>query len=134
MKNGKRTMKELSLYERQTIKQDIIELFVTSNTTDEILTKIGQKYDFEAVTNNMRSFVAKVKREFFEKEFGTENQLRRESYLAKYQYLLKIAVDKAVETRSTKDAKELIDSMVKLEGLLVEKVENKIVDDFKIEF
>lgn len=126
--------RDLGLYEKNKLKQDVIELFMTSHTQKELKLKIQEKWKIDTSSGTFNSLVKKFKEEFFDAEFNKENQYKKEGYLAKYQYLLKVAVDKAVETGNTKNAKELIDSMVKLEGLLTEKQEVKLVDDFKVEF
>ena len=137
-KDSKRTKEgsfaELGLIEREWFKQDVIELFLQSHRQDEIKHLLMDKYkltDEKSVLNAIN----RARKDFFTKERVDEAVAsKKEEYIANYKYLLNIATVKAKETGNTKNAKDVLDSMVKLEGLLIEKQEVKHVDGFEIEF
>ena len=124
---------KLGIYEKREIDEEIIEMFVNSYTITEIAKHMQVKWGMGNI-NAIHDTIKRVKKAFFDVERESSNEDKRAGYLAQYQNLLKIAVDKAVKTGSTKNAKELIDSMTKLEGLHIDRQEVKVVDTFDVQF
>ena len=124
---------KLGIYEKREIDGEIIDMFVHSYSTTEIIKHLQDKWGMGNM-NSILDTIKRVKKKFFDVETEKCNEQKRAGYLAQYQNLLKIAVDKAVKTGSTKNAKELIDSMTKLEGLHIDRQEVKVVDTFDVQF
>ena len=128
----KRTYSSLGIYDKWEMRDEIIDMVMRSYTSTEIAKHLRDKWGITS-HNTAFSTIAAAKKEFFDIERVKVVEEKRELYLAQYQNLLKIAVDKAVQTGQTKNAKELIDSMAKLDGLYIQKQEISVVDNFKIE-
>lgn len=137
-KDSKRTKEgsfaELGKIEREWFKADVIDMYLQAFRPDEIKLAMMEKYILTDETSVINA-INRARREFFTKDRVEEGiASKKEEYIANYKYLLNIAAVKAKETGNTKNAKDVLDSMVKLEGLLVEKQEIKQVDGFEIEF
>lgn len=137
-KDSKRTKKgsfaELGKIEREWFKADVIEMYLQAFSRNDIKIKMMEEYLLTDETS-VENAIDRARREFFTVERVEEGiASKKEEYIANYKYLLNIAAVKAKETGNTKNAKDVLDSMVKLEGLLIEKQEVKVVDGFEVTF
>ena len=130
----KGSFSELAKIEREWFKADVIEMYLQAFQQDQIKLAMMEKYDLTDEKSVLNA-INRARKEFFTADRTQENiASKKEEYIQNYKYLLNLAAVKAKETGNTKNAKDVLDSMVKLEGLLIDKQEVKHVDGFEIEF
>lgn len=123
-----------SIPEKERLKMDkeimglIIKGWFKSDIIDHIMSKYGiESYDAakREVTNVTTMFIEDNRVKLEEK---------KDLYLNHYYGLYKIAQEEAAINKRTKDAKDILDSICKLEGMYIDRKEIKIEDGFKVEF
>lgn len=101
------------------IRKEIYDKLIAGYTNRDIVTYLRDKGTFNSDSTALYH-IQEVKKEFLlnvEKDL----ELKREEYIAKYMSLYK----DSKELGELKDAKAILDSLVKLEGLMQQKVEVK---------
>lgn len=124
--------KTMGIEEQFTLEDEIIDMFLNSNNNVDIMNHLQKNWGFTFA--KAKKLIKETKEKFFVSNRETDVNNKKEIYLSQYQNLLKLAVRNANESGNTRPAKDLLDSMVKLEGLLIDKQETKIVDTFEIDF
>jgi hypothetical protein len=113
--------------QQQGMEEIVYQLIMKGETYRNVMNILMEKYSYTKV--NAEKIYLKVIYSFKEKNPFDADELRQK-YLEMYQDLYK----QAVINRETLAAKQIMDSIVKLQGLITQKVEAKIDQVFEVKF
>lgn len=122
-------MKErLTKLEQLDIEKTIYKWMLEGLSPKKIIIRLMEEYDYKTETN-CRKVIDKVNKSFLTTQKAEQEELR-----SKYIELHLDIYKRAIENGELKTANSILDSITKLQGLHIQRVESKIVDDFKIDF
>jgi hypothetical protein len=106
----------------------ILELLLGGMTPMQMIDKLMTEYDFKTVANCRRRIATVVNQMVIEGKEEKEQKI--EKYKSQFYNLYK----KSMEASEYKTANAILQNLVKLEGLDVNKIETKIEGEFEIKF
>jgi len=118
----------LSKGEQLDIEKTIYKMMLDGLSSKKIIIILMEEYDFKTEANCYR-VINKVMKSFQTAQKAEVEELRAK-YIEQYQDLY----SKAIANGDNRTANTILDSLTKLQGLHITKVEAKIIDEFKVIF
>lgn len=125
-------IKSLAPADRVKLNKEIMKLIIKGWYKHEIIEFLQNERGIESYDSARREVDA-VTTMFIETNRQKLDE-KKDLYLNYYLHLYKIAQEEAANNKRTKEAKDILDSICKLEGMYIDRKEIKIEDGFKVEF
>lgn len=114
--------------EQLSMEKTIYTWMLEGLSSKKIIVKLMEEYDYKTEANCYK-IINKILKSFTDLQKSEIEECR-----AKYLELHNDLYQKSVANKDYKTANTILDSMTKLQGLNIQKVETKVVDGFEVEF